>query len=226
MPWDSSTSSSDVKPQQPPYPPQQYAPQGSVQSSIQDRAASLQDAPPTVDEDERAIARYRYLLRTAPPQKIEGAHAEAFARLSVEQRQQVLAQLSTDLPEAERPHSDDPREMARAATRGEVQQPGFMQPSFGTGGGMGMGGLVAGSMLGTIAGVVIGSTAADSLFGGYDQSPEAGQAGDAARDTGDQSGDPGDGTEYGSSTDGQEAGNNADYSGGDFGDGDFGGGDF
>ena len=32
--------------------------------------------------DEQAIARYRYLLRTAPPEAIEQAHAEAFAQLT------------------------------------------------------------------------------------------------------------------------------------------------
>ncbi len=34
--------------------------------------------------DEQAIERYRYLLRTAPPEAIEEAHAEAFAQLTVE----------------------------------------------------------------------------------------------------------------------------------------------
>ncbi len=33
-------------------------------------------------EDEIAIERYRYLLRTAPPDKIEEVHAEAFAKLT------------------------------------------------------------------------------------------------------------------------------------------------
>ena len=31
-------------------------------------------------EDERAIARYTYLLRTAPPEDIEKVHTEAFAQ--------------------------------------------------------------------------------------------------------------------------------------------------
>ena len=37
--------------------------------------------------DDQAIARYRYLLRTAPPLTIEQAHAEAFAQLTPDQRQ-------------------------------------------------------------------------------------------------------------------------------------------
>ena len=36
--------------------------------------------------DEQAIARYRYMLKTAPPETIEQAHAEAFAQLTPEQR--------------------------------------------------------------------------------------------------------------------------------------------
>ena len=67
--------------------------------------------------DEQAIERYRYLLRTAPPDQIEQAHREAFAGLSPEQRSAVLAELSKELPPGERPTSDDPQQLARAATR-------------------------------------------------------------------------------------------------------------
>ena len=59
-------------------------------------------------EDERAIARYKYLLRTAPPEDIERVHTEAFGNLSAEQRQMVLQRLNEDLPEGERPRSDQP----------------------------------------------------------------------------------------------------------------------
>lgn len=51
--------------------------------------------------DESAIARYRYMLKTAPPETVEQAHAEAFAKLTPEQRQAVLQQLQENLPEAE-----------------------------------------------------------------------------------------------------------------------------
>jgi hypothetical protein len=43
------------------------------------------DNPPDRPQsaDEQAIARYRYMLKTAPPETIEQAHAEAFgSRLS------------------------------------------------------------------------------------------------------------------------------------------------
>ena len=52
--------------------------------------------------DEQAIARYRYMLQTAPPHTIEQAHAEAFAKLTPEQRTLLLQQLSAEMPDAER----------------------------------------------------------------------------------------------------------------------------
>jgi len=191
-------------------------------------------------EDERAIARYTYLLRTADPEDIEKVHAEAFAKLSPEQRQMVLQRLTDDLPESERPRSDQPADLARSATRAEMSRPGYLQGAFGGGrggmGGMGMGGMIAGSMLGTIAGVVVGSALADMMLGGYDSSPEAHQAGDANGDSGD-SGDSGDGGDAGGDgtvdaagdtggSDFGDAGGGSDFGGGDFGGGDFGGGDF
>src|SRR6478735_9880125 len=116
-------------------------------------------------EDERAIARYTYLLRTAPPEDIERVHTEAFGKVSPEQRQMVLQRLNEDLPEGERPRSDQPADLARSATRAEMSRPGYLQGAFGGGrggmGGMGMGGMIAGSMLGSIAGVVVGSALAD-----------------------------------------------------------------
>jgi len=187
-------------------------------------------------EDERAIARYRYLLRTAPPEDIEKVHTEAFAKLSPEQRQMVLQRLNEDLPEGERPRSDQPADLARSATRAEMSRPGYLQGAFGGGrggmGGMGMGGMIAGSMLGTIAGVVVGSALADMMLGGYDSSPEAQEAGDANADAGGDAGDSGDaggdaGADAGGDVGGDAGGSDfGDFGGGgDFG-GDFGGGDF
>lgn len=180
-------------------------------------------------EDARALARYRYLLRTAPPERLEQVHAEAFAQLSPSQRHQLLTQLGQDLPAGEAPRSDDPRDLARAATRAEMQRPGYLQGAFG-GGGMGMGSTLAGSMMGTIAGVVVGSAIADSLFGGYEQSPEAGEVGEQLGDPGGDSGDLG--SDLGGDPGGDVGGGGLDDGGfggdlgGDFGGGDFGGGDF
>lgn len=127
--------------------------------------------------DEQAIARYRYMLQTAPPETIEQAHAEAFAKLTPEQRQMILQQLNQAAPENERgAMADDAQSLARAATRAEVRQPGTMERTFGgMGGGMGFGGMMATSFLGSIAGVVVGSAIAqsffsDSSFGGASES--------------------------------------------------------
>ncbi|WAB82961.1 hypothetical protein OVN20_07515 [Microcella daejeonensis] len=49
-------------------------------------------------DDERAVERYRYLLETAPPATIEQVHAEAFAKLTPEQRQLVFQQLTATAP--------------------------------------------------------------------------------------------------------------------------------
>ncbi|HEV8191697.1 MAG TPA: hypothetical protein VGP82_09465, partial [Ktedonobacterales bacterium] len=88
-----------------------------------------QDQPLT---DEQAIERYKYMLRTAPPEAIEQAHEEAFAKLTPEQRQMLLDQLSTVTPENERAtNSQDPRTLARMATRAEVRQPGTLVNIFG-----------------------------------------------------------------------------------------------
>lgn len=182
---------------------------------------STRSPQPQASEDERAVARYRYLLRTAPPEQVEQVHAEAFAKLTPEQRTQVLHSLS-DLPEGERPTSDDPQSLARAATRAEMSNPGTLQQRFaGAGGrqGPGMGTMIGGSLLGTVAGVMIGSALAQSLFGGYEGSPEAGEVGEAS-DAGADAGDAGAEGDVG----GGDAGG-GDVGGGDFGGGDFGGGD-
>jgi hypothetical protein len=127
------------------------------------------------DTDTQAIERYRYMLKTAPPETLEQAHTEAFSKLTPEQRQQVLREMSQDIPKSELPGSDDPQALARAATRAEVRQPGYMERTFGgmgmggapmMGGGMSMGGLIGGSLLSSIAGSFIGSSIAHSFFAG------------------------------------------------------------
>src|SRR4029453_1152860 len=97
------------------------------------RGAPGMPGPGPQGDDARAIARYRYLLRTAPPEELERVHAEAFARLSPEQRSQVLAELSRDLPPGERVPADDPASLARTATRAEMRQPGYLEQTFSRG---------------------------------------------------------------------------------------------
>ena len=98
-----------------------------------DPISGFAEAPPSSGQltDEQAVERYRYLLRTAPPEAIEQAHAEAFAQLTPEQRRLVLEGLSEDLPPQERADRDDPQSLARMATRAELRQPGTLERTFG-----------------------------------------------------------------------------------------------
>lgn len=173
--------------------------------------------------DEQAVERYRYLLRTAPPETIEEAHAEAFGKLTPEQRRMVLSELTQTLTPAERAsgalHDEDPRALARLATRAEMRQPGTLErtwsgmPAMAGVGGPGLGGYMMGSFMGTIAGVMVGSMVADAFLGnsGFDAG------------TGDTASDPGFDAQAGDSG-GGDFGGFGDIGGGDFGGfGDFGG---
>lgn len=121
------------------------------------------------DPDEVAVERYRYMLRTAPPETMEQAHAEAFAKLTPEQRRMVLDDLNAAVPASERATADDPQSLARMATRAEMREPGTMERALssgrGTGGGMGMGGMIAGGLLAGVAGAFIGTAIADAFLG-------------------------------------------------------------
>jgi len=201
------------------YPPQNVPAQASA-------------APRT--DDEIAVERYRYLLRTAPPETIEQVHEEAFTKLTPEQRHILFTQLSENAPAGDAPRGEDPRSLAQSATRSEIRQPGTMERSFNGagqgngaqgGGGMGFGGMLASSMLGTVAGYVIGSAIVSSFM----PSPGADQAADGS--SGDGSGADGGGTDASGDTSGDvtaDGGGWGDSGGGDWsgGSGDFGGGDF
>ena len=174
-----------------------------------------------LSEDEQAVERYRYLLRTAPPETIEEAHAEAFAKLTPEQRRMVLQELDSTLTPAERSagaYDEEPRSLARLATRAEVRQPGTLERTWNgmpAMGGVGMGGMFFNNFLGTIAGVMVGSMIADAFLGdsGYDQGGADGSGDAAAADSGADAGFD-DGGAFG------------DFGGDMGGFGDFGGGDF
>ncbi|MGL4177992.1 MAG: hypothetical protein ACRCSN_18185, partial [Dermatophilaceae bacterium] len=69
---------------------------GPAASAPSSGPTSAAPAPPMpgASEDERAVARYRYLLRTASPEQLEAVHAEAFSTLTSEQRQQLLREFT------------------------------------------------------------------------------------------------------------------------------------
>lgn len=160
--------------------------------------------------DEQALARYRYMLATAPPEDIERAHAEAFGRLTPEQRRDALTALARHVPESEL-RGDDAASLARAATRAEVRAPGTIERAWGGGGGgFGMGSW----FLSTLAASFIGSAIAQSFF---DQDGGATSDGTATAEA-----DPAGESDGGDSGDGGAADQDmADLGGGDGG-GDFG----
>jgi hypothetical protein len=162
----------------------------------QERPSSPKDVQrtPEASPDEQALERYRYLVRTAPPEAIEQAHREAFEKLTPEQRQQVLRELNATAPADERvadPARADPQGLARMATRAELRQPGTMERTLGGPGlgGPGLGGMFASSLLGSVVGSVIGSAIAHQLLGGFGHSPGVGaeSGSDATADQGDES---------------------------------------
>src|ERR671920_377497 len=168
-------------------------PQGQAAAPTYPSHGDREYQPPNADE--QALQRYRYMLKTAPPETIEQAHEEAFAKLTPAQRAQALRELAAETPEGERAAlgegRDDPKTLARLATRSEMRQPGSIERIFGgTGRGPGMGGMMGGE----------GDTSEQS---GNDETDNAGD------DSGDYGSD-----DYGS----------GDFGGGDFGGGDFGGG--
>lgn len=112
---------------------------------------------PARSEDEIAVERYQYLLRTAPPETIEQVHTEAFSKLTDEQRDILFRQLTENVPPSERPADAAPATLAQAATRAELREPGTLTRSFGNQNGLGFGGMMGSSLLGTVAGFVIGS---------------------------------------------------------------------
>ncbi|MFD1715941.1 hypothetical protein ACFSBZ_15815 [Amnibacterium flavum] len=195
---------------------------GREDDSADQRPARPQTQPRT--DDEIAIERYRYLLRTAPPETIEQVHAEAFSKLTPEQRRQVYDELKQG---SEPPVDDQPASLARSATRAEIRDPGSMERTFGGNaarGGPSFGSMVGSSILGTVAGYVIGSALVSAFMpdAGYgDASADGGDSGDTGADSGDAGSDAG-----GDSGGWGDSGWGGDSGGGDFGGGDFGGGDF
>lgn len=137
------------------------------------------------DPDAAAVERYRYLLRTAPPDDLERAHTEAFEQLTPEQRAIVRQDLLSAVPPGEAPRSDDPRDLARVATRAETRAPGTLERAFGSGQTPGTGS----SFLQTFAAVFVATSMAQMLFSTWGD-PVAGDPGMADAGAGAE-GDPG-----------------------------------
>jgi hypothetical protein len=165
--------------------------------------------------------RYRYMLRTAPPETIEQAHAEAFAKLTPNQRRMVLEQLNANVPANERPAGlgtqDDPVSLARMATSAEMRRRGTLESTFSSINATPTQGARKGtfsndSFMNTFTWLFLGGMVAQQFFdnpmyGGFDPGGAAGYDAD-----------------YGGADHGGDFG--GDFGGGDYGGGDFGGGIF
>ena len=222
----------------------QYAPAASTPHDTPRPARSGQGRE---GGDEAAIERYRYLLRTAPPEAIEQAHAEAFATLTPEQRRTVLTELGSQVPASERAASDDPKALARMATRAEMRQPGLLERTFsgrgggmgggygmGGGMGMGMGGMLAGGLFASMAGAFVGTAIAEEIFNDDHDNDAGDNNDDSTNDNGNDGNDSGnDGSgdnSGGDQSDAQTVSDSGDYGsggydGGDYGNDGYGGGD-
>jgi hypothetical protein len=171
-------------PQQHGQPTQQYAPQQQHGQPPQQHGRPRSTGP--ADHDKVALAKYDYLLRTSSPEQLEQVHHDAFARLTPEQRQQVLQRMNAELPPHERVADDSAGPMARAMTRGEVGRPGLIRRVLGGGNGPGsgnrgrMGAMAGGAAVGAGAmalggiavavagGAVVSAAAAPVLAGAAD----------------------------------------------------------
>ncbi|QKS13578.1 cation-transporting ATPase [Curtobacterium sp. Csp1] len=162
------------QPQQP--APQQYGYQSQQQYGRQQHDQQQGGQPQQrgqADPDAVALAKYDYLLRTAPPERLEQVHHDAFARLTPEQRQQVRDRLNSELPPHEHLRDDSAGGMARAATRAEVSRPGLLKRALGGRGGsfaggaaVGAGAMAVGGLAVAVAGGAVLSAAAGPVLAG------------------------------------------------------------
>jgi hypothetical protein len=160
--------------------------------SNQDRPASGHGPRPAQATDEQALARYRYMIETAPPAAIERVHEEAFAKLTPEQRATLLERLKATLPphEANAAPADpnDTRGLARTATRAELRQPGTVERSMREPGGS----MLGGSLLQGFLGAFVGSMLANQLFASFDSGHGAAHDVEAHHDDAPEEGDSAD----------------------------------
>lgn len=121
---------------------------------------------------EMEVERYRHLVRTAPSETLEQAHAEAFGRLSDEQRNGIYERLTRGGQTGERPLSSEPATLARAAARQEFRVPGTLERALrGDHPGIGIGAAAPGSALAVVAPHVLDSALVSAFLPWDPQAP-------------------------------------------------------
>lgn len=104
------------------------------------------------DPDAHSLDRYERLLGSAPPAVVEQVHAEAFERLSPEQREAVHERLTAAASADERPADASPAALARSAARAEARQRGEMARLLGRDtAGVALSSAVGAAILGAVA---------------------------------------------------------------------------
>ncbi len=113
--------------------------------------------------DEEAYHNYRQVAGQLPPQEYEESAAEAFQRLSPQERRQFAQMLQQRAGgQFGSFQEDDPRQLARMTSQYRQQDPGGLASLFGGGGGGGGGGM--GDMLNNpLAKAALGGVAAIAM---------------------------------------------------------------
>ena len=116
------------------------------------RGRQAQSSEPMEDQ---AVRQYRYLLRTAPQDALEAAHADALSAIGPLHRETVLRTVQTELVVGAHLEVDDIGPLAHLMTLGERRSPGVLTSS------------IPAPALSALAQAVIDSEPAFGLFAGY-----------------------------------------------------------
>ena len=127
------------------------------------RRTSGEGAGPVTGED--AVARWRYLVRTAPPEAVVAAHASGVEALEADLRAEVLQRIRSALGALE-PGAVVPADAAvlvRAGARAERRVPGFLERALSAG-------PQGGRALTGLATAVVATAAAGPFLRGFEAS--------------------------------------------------------
>jgi hypothetical protein len=109
----------------------------------------------TTDHEDPVVRQYRFLLREAPSDAVEGAHFEALELLSLELRRAILSTVQAGLVAGQRLAPSDTKQMAHLIVHGERRTPNAFLAACEP------------ETLRTLAKAVVDSEAAAGSFGRY-----------------------------------------------------------
>lgn len=123
--------------------------------------------------DDEVLNNYQSVAGRLSPQDFEDSAAEAYERLSPEERRQ-FAQYLQEQGGQDFAHTDDPRQLARYTSRMQAQQPQGLAGLLGGGdlggmlggGGGGLGGMLGGALGGQSQGGMMQNPMAKAVMGG------------------------------------------------------------